>query len=1270
MAKMISLQSIRVTSSTNPHNDLPADMQVFAQLIIDGHIFCQTVPMASEESKTSWEMMFECRIPSHTEIFSVAVLRHTETGGRRLLGSVMMSRREVVGAVESNKGAILLQLEKVNTDGPLLTLSAMLCTSEASATKLSEFSMIANPEGRSSSVKSHGIPSDLESMKKGPVDPMELWVMHERLLLLPQGNENRARWLNILGGICVECYDTAGTVESLNQAVGAYTDAVRDDPASAIYLSDLGNTLHRRFKRLGNVVDINQGRDLCKAAVRLTPDGHTDMASRLTSLGNCLFCRFEQLGDITDLNDSVSKFETALRLTPDSHPHQASLLNNLGNSLLSRFKRLGNLTDLNEAMSRFKAAVTLTPEGHPDMPSQLNNLGNCLLMRFKQLGELTDLNESVSKFKAAISLTPEGHPNMPSWLNNLGNCLLSRFERLGNLTDLNESVSTFKTIVSLTPEGHPNMPSWLNNLGNSLLSRFERLGNLTDLNESVSRFKTIVSLTPEGHPNMPSWLNNLGNCLLMRFKRLGELTDLNESMSTFKAAISLTPDGHPDKPSQLNNLGNCLLSRFERLGDITDLNESVSTFKTIVSLTPEGHPNIPSWLNNLGNSLLSRFKQLGELTDLNESMSTFKAAISLTPDGHPDKPSQLNNLGNCLLSRFEQLGDPTDLNESVSTFTAAVSLTPDGHPNQALFLINLGNSLYGLFQRSKDPRDCENMLLQYICAACSPTGSVQTRFQASTMWAHYAHTHQHPSVLRAYTTAINLVPKVASLSLSISDRHHQILKVGHLLRNAASAAIDSQEYSQAVEWFEQGRSIIWGQVHNLHTTVDDLQILYPNLAAKFVSISNLLETSSMQSSLETAGVGPSQSAQATAPHYYHLAAERDTLLQKIRGLDGFKRFLLPKLISELSHAANIGPVVLLNTSHYHCDALILIPGLGDEVMHIPLPDFTLDQAQDLTEALGSLVRGTARSDELHARHEGGLPPDEDFSQILSVLWMKIIKPVLNGLALTNPSSQDLGRIWWCPTGPLTFLPIHAAGLYGQEAGFASKLSDFFISSYTPSLSALIEGLRGKREPQKELQLLAVAQPSAVGQNNIPGTIKEIASIEHLAQGVIPVLRLERDMASVESVQKGMRESHWAHFACHGIQDISTPTNSALLLAGSSKLTLSNIIQLQLPHADLAFLSACQTATGSKNLEDEAVHLSAGMLLARYRGVIGTMWSIMDDDGPQVTGDVYAHLFKTSPPDSTRAAEALHHAVRKLRDSDRAGGTKSFSRWVPFIHVGV
>ncbi|KAJ7243504.1 hypothetical protein C8J57DRAFT_1366052 [Mycena rebaudengoi] len=75
-----------------------------------------------------------------------------------------------------------------------------------------------------------------------------------------------------------------------------------------------------------------------------------------------------------------------------------------------------------------------------------------------------------------------------------------------------------------------------------------------------------------------------------------------------------------------------------------------------------------------------------------------------------------------------------------------------------------------------------------------------------------------------------------------------------------------------------------------------------------------------------------------------------------------------------------------------------------------------------------------------------------------------------------------------------------------------------------------------------------------------------------------------------------------------------------------------------------------------------------MLLAGYRGVIGTMWSIDDNDAPQIAGDVYAHLLKVSPPDPTGAAQALHLAVQILRE--QPGPKKSFLHWMPFIHFGV
>jgi CHAT domain len=160
--------------------------------------------------------------------------------------------------------------------------------------------------------------------------------------------------------------------------------------------------------------------------------------------------------------------------------------------------------------------------------------------------------------------------------------------------------------------------------------------------------------------------------------------------------------------------------------------------------------------------------------------------------------------------------------------------------------------------------------------------------------------------------------------------------------------------------------------------------------------------------------------------------------------------------------------------------------------------------------------------------------------------------------------------------------------------------------------------------------VAYSCPSSESDPKLPGTKVEIDIIHKHLQD-FPVLQLLESRATVENVMAGMGECSWVHFACHGVQNIKNTTESALLLAADSQLTLSKITKLSLPHAELAFLSACQTATGTEDLAEEAVYLAAGMLLAGYHGVIATMWSIQDADGPKVADEVYGHLFKLHNP---------------------------------------
>ncbi|KDR72335.1 hypothetical protein GALMADRAFT_143180 [Galerina marginata CBS 339.88] len=124
-----------------------------------------------------------------------------------------------------------------------------------------------------------------------------------------------------------------------------------------------------------------------------------------------------------------------------------------------------------------------------------------------------------------------------------------------------------------------------------------------------------------------------------------------------------------------------------------------------------------------------------------------------------------------------------------------------------------------------------------------------------------------------------------------------------------------------------------------------------------------------------------------------------------------------------------------------------------------------------------------------------------------------------------------------------------------------------------------------------------------------------------------------------------------HFACHARQETDTPLKSGFALH-DGQLELSRIIKQQLPGADLAFLSACQTSTGDEKLSEEAVHLAAGMLAAGYRGVIATMWSINDSHALKIAQDLYENLIGKQEKrlNGENAARALHRATQNLRRS--------------------
>ena len=200
--------------------------------------------------------------------------------------------------------------------------------------------------------------------------------------------------------------------------------------------------------------------------------------------------------------------------------------------------------------------------------------------------------------------------------------------------------------------------------------------------------------------------------------------------------------------------------------------------------------------------------------------------------------------------------------------------------------------------------------------------------------------------------------------------------------------------------------------------------------------------------------------------------------------------------------------------------------------------------------------------------------------------------------------------------------------------------------------------------ETEPNALVVAQPATPGFGLLPGVTKEVNSIQKYLPGRPVILNAEE--ATVSAVSRAMKDHTWVHFACHGIQDSVDSTNSAFALY-DGKLRISDLMKIYSKGAELAVLSACQTAIGDDSHPEESMHLAGGMLAAGFRSVIGTLWSIGDSDAPIVAQELYKVLGEQrSRGERTSPVYALHEAVRILRERV---GEEMFVKWIPFVHFG-
>jgi tetratricopeptide (TPR) repeat protein len=482
---------------------------------------------------------------------------------------------------------------------------------------------------------------------------------------------------------------------------------------------------------------------------------------------------------------------------------------------------------------------------------------------------------------------------------------------------------------------------------------------------------------------------------------------MNYAMSYQKRAVESTPSDHTELPGRLSGLGYSYSIRFIYAGDLQDIDYAISHHQRAVQSTPSFHTDLPHRFSNLGNAYLYRFRHTGDLQDVDHAMFYHQKAVDSGPSSHSSFPGLLHNLANSYSDRFQHTGDLQDIDHAISYHQRAVEFTPSGHVNLPMWFNSLGDSYAHRFKSTNYLPDVQQIITSYRQGA-QANGAPSSRLIAARNAAMQSAAHKDSHCLADFALAISLLSEVAGLDQTIHRRYANLYRHSGLVQFAVTIALKCNRSDLALEWLEHGRCLVWNQLNQLRTPIENLHVRSPSLANHFVMVASALESYGTRSSSIL-------SSDSTLTEHIHvqnltrnhtaLAAQYKQLLKEIHGLPDFHDFLTaPNATHLFSSLPSDGPVIIFNVDKTQCDALALIAGI-DEPLHIPLENFSLVEAEKLWSRLQSIL---PKQREVEDRNCAGHPcvfPNLSFMFVLKELWDKVVHPVLEALGYSVSSTD-------------------------------------------------------------------------------------------------------------------------------------------------------------------------------------------------------------------------------------------------------------------------
>jgi CHAT domain-containing protein/tetratricopeptide (TPR) repeat protein len=301
-------------------------------------------------------------------------------------------------------------------------------------------------------------------------------------------------------------------------------------------------------------------------------------------------------------------------------------------------------------------------------------------------------------------------------------------------------------------------------------------------------------------------------------------------------------------------------------------------------------------------------------------------------------------------------------------------------------------------------------------------------------------------------------------------------------------------------------------------------------------------------------------------------------------------------------------------------------------------------------------------------------PAERRLQEASALYNLVVRPL-------EPWLSGVRNWVIVPDGALAYVPFAALQAQGgQPRSFVVSKHDIAV---TPA-AWMLEKKHAQTLPPADRKILLVADPiyqatdprrgsptrspaqsprsASVPDDypreyqRLPFTAVEAAGISaQFAPGEVEKL------IGVDATRDRLLALDWSryryiHIATHGIVDAQVPQLSALILGsydGKGEVEDHAVrvadVSVRTLSADVAVLSACETALGPEIRSEGLVGMSSTMLARGARAVVASLWPVPDEIGARLMTEFYQHMLH----DSMRPEAALGSAMRSAASHERS-----------------